>query len=78
MKKNKHRKNVKYLKYKYNYPTLIMAVVLVSFMLPFINALAGNYSTTSPFSCGSNCTGGYELSGYNATYCNANPIFNSL
>ncbi|MBU1019919.1 MAG: hypothetical protein KJ847_01785, partial [Firmicutes bacterium] len=50
------------------------------FIIPTILALTGIFSLTSPISCGTNCSGGYELSGYNATYCDANPIdcFNTI
>ncbi len=59
-----------------NIPTsiLIQGLILIIILLPLINALTGNYSTTSPFSCGAVCNGGYELSGHNETYCYNNPV----
>jgi len=55
-------------------PLILSFILLLIFILPLINAITGAYSTTSPFSCGANCNGGYELSGYNATYCYNNPV----
>ena len=64
---------------KANHPVhpilLIMLVLIIPVILPLINAVTGGYSTTSPFSCGANCNNGYELSGYNATYCYNNAVY---
>jgi len=52
---------------------LIILVSCILFILPWINAFAGNYSETSPFSCGANCSGGYERFGHSASYCLSHP-----
>ncbi|MBW2990732.1 hypothetical protein KY348_03440 [Candidatus Woesearchaeota archaeon] len=64
---------------KTGYNILIILLIgtigaLLIMPLIYVYALTGNYSTTSPFSCGSNCNNGYELSGHNATYCYNNPV----
>ncbi len=61
-------------------PVLIAlgVVIIISMslfvLIPAISALTGYFSTTSPFSCGANCSGGYELSGHDENYCYNNPI----
>jgi hypothetical protein len=66
--------------------TLIVLLLCILFIVawvslaPWINALTGNYSIISPFSCGANCIGGYELFGHTGNYCNNHPgeCFNTI
>jgi len=61
-------------------PALLLLLLVFTLRVPLAGAYAGNYSTTSPFSCGSNCTGGYELFGNDGDFCTANPgvCFNTI
>jgi hypothetical protein len=66
--------------------TLIVLLFFIFFILaciywiPWISALTGNYSIISPFSCGANCIGGYELFGHTGSYCSAHlgECFNTI
>ena len=55
-------------------------IVIFLVFASFITALTGQYSISSPFSCGTNCHGGYELFGHDIDYCNTNPgeCFNTI
>jgi len=77
------------LKKKYHLLSIISPIIfLILFSMflilalnaPLTSSYAGNYSTASPFSCGSNCTGGYELYGHDAAFCAAHPgvCFNTV
>ena len=59
---------------------IIITIIALLLCTISITAYPGAYSTTSPFSCGTNCNGAYELFGHNATYCNENPgvCFNTI
>ena len=57
-----------------------LAIAIFATVPHSAGAYAGKYSTTSPFSCGSNCSGGYELFGNTEIYCylNADECYNTV
>ncbi|MBN1793050.1 hypothetical protein JW826_05190 [Candidatus Woesearchaeota archaeon] len=51
-----------------------LAIIAALLILPIISAYPGGYSDAAPLSCGSNCSGGYELFGNSEEYCDANRV----